>query len=65
MIKTQGQSRREVLTGVLRGVVLGLLGAVGPRGQIFVLDTIKNVVRTFMRKNERATKTRSHKEIIN
>ena len=26
--------------------------AVGPRGQIFVLDTIKNVVRTFMRKKE-------------
>jgi hypothetical protein len=26
--------------------------AVGPRGQIFVLDTIKNVVRTFTRKKE-------------
>ena len=26
---TQGQSRRELLAGVLRGVVLGLLGAVG------------------------------------
>ncbi|MCX5639066.1 MAG: hypothetical protein NTX52_15430 [Planctomycetota bacterium] len=26
---TQDQSRRELLTGVLRGLVLGLLGAVG------------------------------------
>jgi hypothetical protein len=39
--------------------------AVGPRGQIFVLDTIKNVVRAFSKKKEQATKPRSHKEIIN